>query len=98
MLEGDAIGDTVIGIVFQRDWKEGRVKRKKKENEGREGGYRLAPLLKETHPLTLAIRTPEIAAAARAVAAVLPPVVTIAAAPYAGPPKQVYRRGTSTRD
>jgi len=48
--------------------------------------------------LTLAIRTPEIAAAARAVAAVLPSVVTIAATPYASPPKQVYRRRTSTRD
>lgn len=58
--------------------------------EGRKGRHRLAPLLKETHPLTLAIRTPEIAAATRAVAAVLPPVVTIAAAPYASPPKQVY--------
>lgn len=60
------------------------------QGKGKEGDYRLAPFLKETHPLTLAIRTPEIAAAARAVAAVLPSMITIAAAPYASPPKQVY--------
>lgn len=94
-----------IGIVFQGSGLIGerRENKKKKKYKGnkirkREGGYHLAPLLKETHPLALAIRTPEIAAAAGAVAAVLPSMVTITAAPYASPPKQVYRRGTSTRD
>jgi len=58
----------------------------------------LAPFLEEAHPLALAIGAPEVAAAAGAVAAVLGPVVAVAAAPYAGSPKQVYQRGTSTRD
>lgn len=69
---------------------------------GRGGGNCLAPFLEETHPLTLAIGAPEIAAAAGAVAAVLRPVIAVAATPYASPPVQVspvqYRRGTSTRD
>lgn len=68
-----------------------------REEEERKGGS-LAPLLEETHPLTLAIGAPEIAAAAGAVAAVLRPVIAVAPASYASPPKQVYQRGTSTRD
>lgn len=64
---------------------------------GREGDS-LAPFLEETHPLTLAIGAPEITAAAGTVAAILRPVIAVAAASYASPPKQVYERGTSTRD
>lgn len=54
------------------------------EKEERKGGS-LAPLLEETHPLTLAIGAPEIAAAAGAVAAVLRPVIAVAPASYASP-------------
>lgn len=88
---------------------ETRDTRRKIQNGGRKkgigrGGEReregdsLAPLLEETHPLTLAIGAPEITAAAGTVAAVLRPVIAVATASYASPPKQVYQRGTSTRD
>lgn len=43
----------------------------------------LTPLLEQTHPLTLAIGTPEVATAAGAVTTVLRPVVAVAAASYA---------------
>lgn len=79
-----------------------RVGRPKRgvEGKGRRLGGRdgLAPLLEETHPLTLAIGAPEVATAAGAVAAVLRPVVAATSASYAGSPIQVYQRGTSTRD
>jgi len=91
----------------KRGTRVGRLRMAGGEKGGRLGGGRgeeerkggsLAPLLEETHPLTLAIGAPEIAAAAGAVAAVLRPVIAVAPASYASPPKQVYQRGTSTRD
>lgn len=73
----------------------GRCKRRKirraaEQRRGRERGrYYLAPLLEETHPLTLAIGHPQIATAAGAVAAIVRPVIAIAAAPYATSPIKI---------
>lgn len=50
------------------------------------GVDRSSPLLEETHPLTPAVRAPQIAPAGAVVAAVVRSVVAGYAAPDAGPP------------
>lgn len=77
-----------------------RAKKRRNVPGEKEGGAVtvLTPFLEQAHSLAPAIWPPQIASAAGAVTAVFRPVVAVSTPWYAGPPKQVDQRGTSTRD
>lgn len=78
-----------------------RAKKEERSRRERRRGLAvtvLTPFLEQAHSLAPAIWPPQIASATGAVTAVLRPVVAVSTPWYAGPPKQVDQRGTSTRD
>lgn len=61
-------------------------------------GVLLAPLLEEPHALAAAVGSPQVAAAARVVAAVIGTVVAVASSPNARPPEDIDQRRRTSAD